>query len=301
VDGRSTLSVLSGSLLPMAIGSLPAVFRGSQAVACGALTRGQLRGPLVRRLRRNVYTAASRQVTHELQCRAVALALPAGAVITGRSAATVRGVRLCWPEDDVQVLAPPEMRLGHRSGLDVRRTAIESGEWQPWAGGRLATPMRLALDLLLARPLPDAVADLDAVLRAGIVERAAVARMAAERSDNGIVAARRAVELADRRAESLPESKLRVHLVLDGLAPVPQYWIEDRGDRIARVDLALPEHKLAIEYDGDWRDGESWALNRDRDRLNRVHAIGWDVVFVTAPLLRDPRRLLRTVRQAIPA
>ncbi|WP_433292252.1 endonuclease domain-containing protein [Pseudonocardia sp. CA-142604] len=285
----------------MVISGLPDVFRGSDAVACGALTRAQLRGPSVRRICRDVYTVSSGQITHQLRCRAMALSLPAGAVITGRSAATIRGVPLCWPDDDVQVLAPTEMRLGHRAGLDVRRTGIEPVEWEPWAGGRIATPMRLALDLLLGRALPDAVADLDAVLRARLVEHAAVATMVAQRSDNGIVLARRAVELADPRAESLPESKLRVHLVLDGLAPVPQYWIHDAGGRIARVDLALPEHKIAIEYDGDWRDGETWALNRDRDRLNRVHAAGWDVVFVTAPLLRDGKRLLRTIRQAIPS
>jgi hypothetical protein len=279
---------------------LPLLFRGSEVVACGALTRAQLRGTAVRRLCRDVYTASSTKVTHELRCRAMAMALPQGTVITGRSAATLRGVRLCWPEDDVQVLAPLEMRLGRRSGLDVRRTGIEPDDWEPWAGGRIATPLRMALDLLLARPLPDAVADLDAVLRAGKIDRAAVARILAARSDNGIVLARRAIELTDPRAESLPESKMRVHLVLDGLDPVPQYWIEDSGGRIARVDLALPEHKLAIEYDGDWRDGESWALNRDRDRLNRVHALEWRVVFVTAPLLRNVPRMLQTVRAAIP-
>jgi len=283
----------------MALPSLPLLFRGSEAVALGVLTRAQLRGPGVQRLCRDIYTRSGTKVTHELRCRAMSLALPQGAVITGRSAATLRGVRLCWPEDDVQVLAPVEMRLGRRSGLDVRRTAIDPDEWEPWGGGRIATPLRMALDLLLARPLPDAVADLDAVLRAGKVGREVVARMLATRSDNGIVLARRALALTDPRAESLPESRMRVHLVLDGLDPVPQYWIEDSGGRIARVDLALPRHKLAIEYDGDWRDGESWALNRDRDRLNRVHALNWRVVFVTAPLLRNVNQMLQTVRAAI--
>jgi hypothetical protein len=231
----------------------------------------------------------------------MALALPEGAVITGRSAATVRGVPLCWPEDPVQVVAPLEMRIGYRAGLTVRRTEIEQDDWEPWVGGRLASPTRMALDLLLGRPLPDAVADLDAVLRAGKVGRSAVERMVAARSDNGIVLARQAVSLSDDRAESLPESRMRVLLVLDGLAPVPQYWIVDAdGERIARVDLAFPEHKVAVEYDGDWRDGESWALNRDRDRLNRVHAQDWTVIFVTAPLLRDERRMIRTVRAALP-
>ncbi|TQM05911.1 hypothetical protein [Pseudonocardia kunmingensis] len=279
---------------------LPLVFRGSQAVASGMLTRGQLRSTALQRLTRDVYAAPGAKLTHGLRCRALALALPEGAVITGRSAATVRGVALAWPEDDVQVLAPLEMRIGYRNGISVRRTEIEPDDWEPWAGGRLASPLRTALDLLLCRPLPDAVADLDAMLRAGKVERAAVERMVATRSDNGIVLARQAVTLTDPSAESLPESRMRVHLVLAGLDPVPQYWIEDGGGRIARVDLAFPEHKVAVEYDGDWRDGESWALNRDRDRLNRVHALDWTVVFVTAPLLRDDRKMVRTVRATLP-
>jgi hypothetical protein len=58
---------------------------------------------------------------------------------------------------------------------------------------------------------------------------------------------------------------------------------------------------VAVEYDGQWRDGELWALNRDRERLNRVHAAGWDVVFVTAALLANPRKLVATVRAALVA
>lgn len=280
-------------------GVIDDVFRGSTAVAAGAITRAKLRGPTVRRLFQDTYVRAGVRVDHVVRCRGATCALPPGAVVTGRSAATVRGVRLAWPEDDVQVLAPPEMRLGRRTGIDVRRSRIEPRDVEPWAFGLLASPMRLTLDLLLGRPLPDAVADLDAVLRAGLVERDAVAAMVARRSDNGIVAARRAVELADPRAEALPESRLRVLLVLAGLDPVPQYWIEDRTGRLVCVDLAFPERKVAVEYDGDWRDGERWALNRDRDRLNRVHAIGWDVVFVTAPMLRDGRTLLRTITSAL--
>lgn len=275
------------------------VFRGSAAVAAGMITPGKLRGAAVQRLFQDTYVRAGVRVDHVVRCRGATCALPAGAVVTGRSAATVRGVRLAWPGDDVEILAPPEMRLGRRTGLDVRRSPVAPGDAEPWAFGLLATPMRLTLDLLLGRPLPDAVAGLDAVLRAGLVERAAVAAMVASRSDNGIVAARRAVELADPRAEAVPESKLRVVLVLAGLEPVPQYWIEDRTGRLVCVDLAFPERKVAVEYDGDWRDGERWALNKDRDRLNRVRAAGWEVVFVTAPLLRNERALVRTVREAL--
>ncbi|GAA3220697.1 DUF559 domain-containing protein [Pseudonocardia petroleophila] len=276
------------------------VFLGSAAVAAGVIRPAQLRGDRVIRVLRDVYVRAGVPVTHEVRCRAASLGLPRGAVITGRSAFTVRGVRLAWPDDPVQVLAPPDMRLGRRPGLDVRRSGIGPDDAEPWAYGLLASPMRAALDMLVPdRPLADAVADLDAVLRAGRVDRAAVAAMVRGRSDNGIVRARRAVELADPRAESLPESRLRVLLVLAGLQPVPQHWVEDRTGRLARVDLAFPEQRVAIEYDGDWRDGDRWSLNRDRDRLNRVHAAGWDVVFVTAPMLRNPRAVVRTVTAAL--
>ena len=302
MDSRSTAEAESSSVGDVNPGELDDVFRdvfrGSAAVSAGVLTRGRLRGPEFQRLFRDVYVRASAPVTHELRCRAASLALPAGAVITGRSAASVHGVRVAWPEDPVQIVAPVEMRLGRRKDLDVRRTALAPGDAAPWAYGLLASPTRLALDLLLGRPLPDAVAGLDAVLRARLVEREHIARLVAGRSDNGIVEARRAVELADPRAESLPESAMRVHLVLAGLDVVPQFPLELDAERSVRFDLAIPRKKVAVEYDGDWRDGQLWALNRDRERLNAVHALGWDVVFVTAPLLRDPRRMVRTVRQA---
>lgn len=79
----------------------------------------------------------------------------------------------------------------------------------------------------------------------------------------------------------------------------PSPVIEDARDRLARVDLAFIEQRVAVEYDGSWREGELWALNRDRERLNQVHAQGWEVVFVTAALLRDPDRMVRTVRAAL--
>jgi hypothetical protein len=201
----------------------------------------------------------------------------------------------------VEVIAPLERRIGRPDGIDLRRNVIAAGEWVPWHGGRIATPLRMALDLALDRPVAVAVADLDVVLRHRLIDLGALTDLVYCRSDRGIVDARRAVGLVDPSAESRPESQVRVHLVLAGLRPVPQYWIEDADGRIARTDFAFPERKVAIEYDGQWRDGQLWALNRDRERLNRVHAAGWDVVFVTAPLLATPRKMVATVRAALEA
>ncbi len=274
-------------------------FRGSEAIHTGTLTAGQLRGPRVRRLFQDVYVPAGTSDTHELRCQGAALILPPEAVITGRSAATVRGVALARTSDPIEVLVPEVIQVNRRTGINVRRTETRAEEREPWGEIGLATPLRMGLDLLLDRTLPDAVANLDAVLRAGLVDRAELRRMLSQRRDRGIVGARQAEELADPRAESPPESRMRVWLVRDGLRPVPQYWIEDSRGRLARADLAFPEQLVAIEYDGSWRDGELWALNRDRERLNRVQAAGWEVVFVTGPLLADPRRMVRTVRAAL--
>src|ERR1700712_5144150 len=70
VDGRSTRPRHRSTVGPM-------VFRGSEAVAAGLLTRGQLRGPSVKRLFRDVYVDGRTTVTHEVRCRGATLALPA--------------------------------------------------------------------------------------------------------------------------------------------------------------------------------------------------------------------------------
>jgi very-short-patch-repair endonuclease len=276
------------------------VFRGSEAVAAGVLTADQLRGPQFRRLYRDVYLPAAMSVTHPVCCEGIALALPPAAVITGRSAATLQGIPLARATDPVEIVAPLDTQIARRSGVDVRRTNLASHEKTQWSRIGLATPLRMSLDLILDRALPDAVADLDAVLRTGLVDLGALRRLVTQRSDRGIVVARRAVELADPRAESRPESRVRVHLVLAGFEPEPQYVIQDWQGVIARVDLGFPRQRLAGEYDGEWH-GEWRQISADRERLNRIQAAGWDVLFVTARQLRDPHTMVAAVRTALAA
>lgn len=150
-----------------------------------------------------------------------------------------------------------------------------------WGDRRLATPLRATFDLLLGRPDLEAVPHLDQVLRSGLVSADALRALVNRRSERGVVLARAALELADPRAESPPESWVRVVLVLAGLAPVPQYEVRDeRGGFIARVDLAFVEQRVAVEYEGAWH-GDPNAMAYDRARLNRLREQGWQVVFVT--------------------
>ncbi|HWB35617.1 MAG TPA: hypothetical protein VHA75_06290, partial [Rugosimonospora sp.] len=108
--------------------------------------------------------------------------------------------------------------------------------------------------------------------------------------------AARALRLADPRAESPPESRVRLWLVLGGLPPpVPQYEVLDGGAFVARVDLAWPALRLALEYDGHWHS-DLGQLTRDRRRVRALAALGWYVYPVTAADLRDPAGLVAGVR-----
>lgn len=278
----------------------PALFVGSAAVASGQISERRLRGGGFRRVFRDVYTMAAEPDSHELRCRAAALIAPAGAVITGRSAATLHGVPLARPHDPVQLVIPEAARFQHRSGLDVQRRQIGPDDSRPWTRTPVATPLRLGLDLVLGRGLLRGVADLDAVIRAGLVDADELRSVTRHRRERGIVVARRAIELVDPRAESQPESTVRVLLVLAGLRPVPQYIVRDgRGAFVARVDLGFAAQRLAVEYDGR-HHGEAHQLDADRQRLNRLRAAGWRVVFVTAGRLRsDPDSIAREVRASL--
>jgi hypothetical protein len=104
--------------------SLPDVFRGSEARKAGLITACELRGPSVRRLFQDVYAPAHVEVTHELGCRGAALLVPEQAVLTGRSAATVRGVELAQPYHPVEFVVPEQFRFGPIDGIHVGRTEV---------------------------------------------------------------------------------------------------------------------------------------------------------------------------------
>jgi very-short-patch-repair endonuclease len=75
--------------------------------------------------------------------------------------------------------------------------------------------------------------------------------------------------------------------VLAGL-PHPQAQFEVRVDGrfVARVDLAWPDRKVAVEYDGVWH-ADSAQVHRDRRRLNQLVSAGWTVLHVTSVRMHE--------------
>ncbi len=277
---------------------LPDVFRGREAVEQGLLTPAQLRGPLVRRVIHGVYRPSWVPLSHPLASRAVSLVLPDGGCVTGRSAATLLGVPLASSTDPVEVCIAEGQALRHRTGMRVRVARWPSDDVRYLDGIPVAGPLRMAFDLSARVPLPLAVAHLDAVARAGLVDEHRLLDWVRRRTDNDVRQVRAAAALVDRRAESLPESQARVVLELAGFDVTPQLLVVHSGRAIARVDLAIEALRIAIEYDGAWHALRE-QLSRDRERLNRLSAAGWLVVHLTAPMLRDPVEIVAAVRAAV--
>jgi very-short-patch-repair endonuclease len=264
----------------------------------GVLTEGALRSSAWRRLYRGVYADAALPDSFDVRISGAALLMPPAAVFSGRTAAHLHGASaLMDRRTPVEVTVPSEVRFGPVAGLRVRRLRLLPSDVTVLGGRRCTTALRTAVDIARAEPLAEAVVALDVLLAAAIVGKGELRQAASELEvTRGTRKVQQAVALADARAESPPESRLRVLLALAGLPAVPQFTVRDADGRfVARVDLAFPDHRLAIEYDGEWH-AERGQLTRDRRRLNRLTALGWRVLHVTAAQMRDPEALVAAVR-----
>ena len=278
------------------------VFRGSEAVRQRLVTAHQLRSRAWIRLRHDVYADARLDRDHELACRAAALRLPPQAVLAGPSAAYLLGVpHAADAQDAVHVIAPPEADLGPRGGLRVHTARLDADDVTRHSGMRVTTPPRTAWDVAAWIDVVPAVSIIDGLLGRGVVGHLDLERLVDIRTgQRGWRRAARAFALADGLAQSPPESQLRVRLVLAGLPrPTAQHPVVLPNGVTVHPDLAWPEFKVAVEYDGQWH-ADADQLHRDRRRLNQLIAVGWIVLHVTSQRLhRDFTGILREVHAAL--
>ena len=278
---------------------LPGVFVGSTAIAEGHLTRAQLRRRSYRRLVQGVYADPGLPYDHRLRCSGVALLLPPGCAIGGHSAAAWYDAPFAGPADQVVVVCPEEVRWRGPRGAAVHHTVLQPADVLTVDDVPITTALRTAWDVMALEPLTTAVAALDAMVRAEHLTRDDLVRLAGSGAGRwGVSRVRRAVPLVDARAESPQESRLRTCLVLAGLEPVPQFEVLHHGRFVARVDLAFPDVRLAIEYEGA-HHFEAGQIQVDDERLERLRAAGWRVLRVTAADLRDLDVLLTRIRAAL--
>lgn len=275
-------------------------FRGSEAVRDGLITWARLRGPDFQRLFPDVHAGA--RATRDVALRVKALSLWAGpgAVVSGPLAA------LAWdaecPVDHDEAIVPRQLRAP-RPDVVVRRGTVEAAETDWRYATLVTTPVRTAFDLAARLPLDDAVAAVDALARPWSFGADELARLVVHHSGaRGVEQVRRVLGLLDPAAESLMESRVRVRLVVRGVpAPVTQHPVRLPDGRGARLDLAWPDMRVALEYDGEeHRTVTRHGLDLDRDAA--LADLGWDVIHVTArQVYGDPDGLAELVLRRLAA
>ena len=263
------------------------------------VTRGKLRGAGYRRLGSGIYRWVGLRENPQLMLTAVARRLPAGAAFSGRTAAWLHGLDLA-PCDPIEVTIPEPTGSGRRAGASVRHAVLASEEIVLRRGLPTTSALRTVVDLGGREPVTEGVVAADLFLHAELVTIAELhTHVAAHPGTKGIARLRRVLALAEPKAESAMETRLRMLLVLAGLPrPYVQVSIhDDHGRFLGRPDLLYRLQGLAIEYDGgNHRD----RLVDDNRRQNGLIGAGLRLLrFTAADVYGNPDLVALQVRHAL--
>lgn len=233
-------------------------------------------GFLVRMLK-GVYRANTLPDSVRVRCEALKLVIPTDAVIVDRHAGWLHGAEMVLAPNEHIDLAPIRAFLPAKRGR-LRNTMTDGGERTFAAGDimeigglRVTTPIRTAWDLGRNRWPERSLAAIDQMLRLGVfIKEELLAGLERFRGERWVTVLRAMAPLSDGRAESPPESVLRLRWIEVQLpTPTPQLEVWHGGDFLARLDLANEESHFGAEYDGvEWHDSpEQQAHDRRRRRL----------------------------------
>ncbi|MDQ4213476.1 hypothetical protein [Microbacterium capsulatum] len=298
--------------LPPALGD---PFTLAEAAAAG-IRRGRADAADLHRPFRGVRAAAAPTTFAELVACGARRLKPRQRFV-GRTAVRLWG--LPFPQrwtiaEPLDVAVPPDATPPKTAGVRGRRLNEHHADTWRIRSVPVVDPIAAVFSCAGALTLVDAVVLLDALLTAadnypGLLRARPIARADDVRDRlqqwarfPGRGTVREALALARAGVESPKETETRLLLVGAGLAePVVQHEVREGGRLLARIDLAYPQWRIAIEYEGDGHrtDAEQWRrdIRRQRDLEDR----GWLVIRITQLDLDEPVALLDRVRRAIAA
>ncbi|MDQ1396072.1 MAG: hypothetical protein QOG64_1331 [Acidimicrobiaceae bacterium] len=281
-------------------------------VTRSGLTDRQLRhrirqGRLVT-VRRGVLAVHGTPRSWEQEVLAACLAVGPAAIVSHDTAAALHRFP-GWRRPDVLELTVPYPLHPRLPGVRAHRISTVSALDITSVDGLPATTAARTVCDLAGRLKADQLGPLiDDLLRhrlMGMAElRRCVGRLREARVRRSLVALGLVVDErtgGHQPGDSEPELRVGRLLVAAGMPPaVQQYEVVIEGRRY-RLDLAYPDLRIDIEYEG-W-DGHSTRtdLVRDRARTNALTGAGWDVRFVTAAMsdaqiVADIQRAIRRAR-----
>lgn len=256
--------------------------------------RGRLRA-----MHRGVYAPEGVAVTPELSARAATLATGhAEATASHRTAARVHGIDVLAVDGPAHVTVPTAVHRPSRPELVVHRSDLAVDEVTERGSLRLTSVPRTLYDLLLGADRLVAVWACETALRRQLITEGELDALVSRRGGRSYAGRlRRWRALVDARSESPLETAVRLLLRDAGLPlPVLQHRVHtDHGHVVARLDLAWPKRRLAVEADGKEPHSQLRPVYNDRWRANAL--VGWQLVrFTWYDVLRRPAYVVATVR-----
>ncbi len=252
---------------------------GSETIAAGLLTRGQLRWNY-RAILPDVYLTNEQAATLAVRTRAAWLWTGRQGVITGQAASALHGA--LWVDDD----APVELLWSAGrppAGIIARNERFEADELVEIGGLLVANPARTALDLGRHLSRGAAVEHLDSLSRATGLEHSEVSTLI-ERypGARGVARSRIALDLMDAGAQSPKETWLRLLLIRAGFPrPRTQIHVSD-GFTNAFLDMGWDDPMIGVDYDGKQHSSDRVRYVHDIGRNEMVRRRGWIDLHVVA-------------------
>lgn len=166
-------------------------------------------------------------------------------------------------------------------------------------GVRVSAPAQAWRESVGLLTVHQAVAVADHFVRSGGLLTVGDLIAAIRPGSHGNTAAREVLDLVRVGADSAMETWLRL-AVVDAGFPEPQLQVEvydARGVFLARVDMAWPEWRIALEYDGA-HHRERAAFEHDQRRDNGLAVNDWLVIHATRADASRPAVLFERLRQA---
>jgi hypothetical protein len=271
-------------------------FTYDEAIAAG-LTPQMLRGKSFVRLHRGVYACATLALTTVVRVLAVLLVLPAGAAATGVTALRIYGLDVGrdW-RLHFTTTRPHQRRI---EGVVVHRR-IRPALRRLFNGIPVTTPEQTFVEASRTLSLVDRVITGDWLIHQRLTSLDVLQRFVDTVHDHGVKRARRAMVWVRERVESPRETILRLMIVFARLPePEPNVTLGDEYAPIGRPDLIFRRYRVLVEYDGLYHLRDRAQQNRDLQRREKLEALGWRVVVVTAEGMRQPHEVVWRVYRAL--
>ena len=197
---------------------------------------------------------------------------------------------------------PMNSRTSHLARAALHRSDFKDDEVATVRALRVTSRLRTVADVARYVDVVEATVILETALHRRIVSKGQLQAWIDSHSGfRGIGVLRQALELADHRAESPMETRLRLLFIFAGL-PRPSVQVrlyDSRGLFLARADVYYPIHRLVIEYDGA---AHRHSLAADNRRQNRLLEAGYRLLRFTAEdVLTTPAETVLIVSRALAA